>query len=251
MADYSAIELRTLAEVTGDRKLIGIFERGEDPHRQTAATVLGKALGDITIQERQQAKAINFGLSFGMGAETFLTYARRNYGVALTRRQAEVFKAKYFRAYPGVYRWQQIVRAKMPYEVRTASGRIRRFPSRREGYTERLNLPVQGTAADGMKQALVLLHTRLPVYGARTILTVHDEVVVEVPVEQAEAVKVVVEECMRKGMQEFVRRVPVVVEADVRDSWAAKEGQAEEHSVNPQQCVIGHPAEERIVIDYE
>lgn len=155
-----------------------------------------------------------------MGPERFIAYARLTYGVELTRTEADRFRGSYLALYAGVARWQDTMRGTMPREVRTGSGRLRRFQDAFGGYCERLNTPVQGTAADGLKQAMVLLRPRLAALGARIVLSVHDELLVEAPAELAEDIQQVVEQGMVEGMQAFVPDVPIVVEASVRPTWA-------------------------------
>jgi DNA polymerase-1 len=219
-ADYSAIELRGLAQIANDSALIKLFNENGDPHRRTAAAVLGIEESQVSEDERKQGKWVNFGFDFGAGAKQFAASALAKYKVVFSLKDAMRFREIYLRTYRGVARWQAEMRTRMPIEVRTASGRIRRFNNRKEGYCERLNTPVQGTAADGMKAALVLLHRRLPPLGARLVLCVHDEVLVEAPKDRAEEVKVVVENSMKEGMERFVTAVPIVVEADIRPTWA-------------------------------
>ncbi|MBN2575304.1 MAG: DUF3854 domain-containing protein [Deltaproteobacteria bacterium] len=229
-ADYAAIELRVLAQITKDPGLLEVFGTGGDPHRRTAAAMVGVHETQVRKEDRQKAKAVNFGFAFGMGADRFVSYALSDYGLSFSNAEAERFKALYRRAHPGVARWQQDIGAQMPLEVRTASGRLQRFDIRTEGYCERLNTPVQGTAADGMKAALVLLHERLPALGARLVLCIHDEVLVEASIDRAEEVEKVVEASMVEGMQRFVTAVPIVVEASIRSTWAeSKEQGVEDH----------------------
>ena len=223
VADYAAIELRVLAQITRDQHLMEIFRDGGDPHRSMAATLARKPYDEVTKDERNRAKPVNFGFPFGMGIEVFVGYALTLYGVVLTEPEAKLFKEAWKRMYPGVVRWQDLCGAAKPLAVRTRLGRKRRFESKSSGYTERLNMPVQGTAADGMKNAMVLLHKRLPSFGARIVLTVHDELVVECPREHALAVLALVEQMMIEGMSEYVPDVPIVVEADIRTSWSASD----------------------------
>jgi DNA polymerase I-like protein with 3'-5' exonuclease and polymerase domains len=220
VADYSAIDLRVLAEVTGDPVLQKVFVEGGDPHRATASAVLGKAMDDVTKDERQRAKAINFGFAFGMGPAKFVEYALASYGVTLPQEEAVAARAAFLDAYPHVAAWQRRVHQEMPLAVRTLGGRRRLFPNANDGYCERLNTPIQGTAADGMKTAMVLLHPRLREFDARMVLAVHDELLVEVPEDHAGAVRAVVERTMVEGMQRFVRSVPIKVESSVRRNWA-------------------------------
>jgi DNA polymerase I-like protein with 3'-5' exonuclease and polymerase domains len=220
VADYNAIELRALAQVTGDENLRAVFHRGGDPHRHTAAVLLGKAESDVTPEERQKAKPLNFGIAFGMGAEGLVEHAGLKFGVEITVAEAQRFHDGYLSAHPQVSAWQNGMERAAPAEVRTGSGRRRSNFSRKHGYTERLATQVQGTAADGMKRALVLLDERLAAFGARIVLCVHDEVLVEAPSDRAAEVREVVIEVMKAGMAEFITSVPIVVEASIRTSWA-------------------------------
>lgn len=222
-ADYAAIELRVLAQITGDNRLRQIFRDGGDPHRAMAALVSRKPEHEVTKGERDRAKAVNFGFPFGMGEERFVEYALSSYGVSFTPGDARAFKLAWQRMFAGVVRWQQRIGRASPSEMRSQSGRRRRFESRHSGYCERLNMPVQGTAADGVKRAMVLLHERLRPYGARLVLCVHDELLVECPREHAVAVRELVERTMVEAMAYYVPDVPIVVEADIRTTWSARD----------------------------
>ena len=219
-ADYAAIELRVLAEVTGDERLRQVFREGGDPHRLTASLLLKKQPDEVTKAERQRAKAVNFGFAFGMGAARFVSYALSDFGVEFTLSEARRFKRQYLRAYRQVAQWQKGIGRTKSLETRTAAGRLRRLSEKNRGYTERLNTPIQGTAADGMKKAMIVLHPRLAELGARMVLCIHDELLVEAPKERADEVKNVVVSGMVEGLSEFVNSVPIEVEADVRKTWA-------------------------------
>jgi len=215
--DLSQIELRIVAEVAGDERLIEAFQRGEDVHALTAAAVLGATDGAVTKADRQAAKAVNFGLLYGMGAPTLREHARRNYGVEMTEQEAVRFRQQFFRTYPGLRRWHDN-RPPGTVETRTVIGRRRLNVS---AFTRKCNTPVQGTGADGMKAALALLwETRERVPSAAPVLCVHDEVVVECDVEDVEAARVWLVECMTRGMEQFLTRVPVVVEATIARDWS-------------------------------
>ncbi|MGO9288380.1 MAG: DNA polymerase [Polyangia bacterium] len=226
-ADYAAIELRVLAEYTQDRRLLHVFRSGGDPHRTTASLLLNKPEGQVTKDERQCAKVVNFGFIFGMGAKTFVKYAYAKYGLKLTLSEAERFLRGYRAAYVGVAAWQRRIGRLRAPSIRTASGRLRRFEDPDDSYCASLNTPVQGTAADGMKKALILLHQELPRFGAKLLLAVHDEVLVEAPPEAAEEVKAVVVSCMKRGMEAFVKSVPIEVEASVRTTWSETDVEAQ------------------------
>jgi len=219
-ADYSQIELRVLAEVTQDPKLLEAYQQGQDLHEQTAREVL--QVNEVTREHRQLAKALNFGLAFGMGAKTFAEYAKSGYGVELTEAEAREHRAKFLRTYQEVKRWQDRITSatgKLAPETRTLSGR-RRLVEQGTGYSERLNTPIQGTAADGLKAALgILWQRRTEMPEAKVIIACHDEVVVEAPSEQAEQVKQWLVTAMVEGMSRYVCSVPVVVEATIGASW--------------------------------
>ena len=215
-ADYSQIELRIAAEISGDQRLTEIFARGEDVHARTASLVLGKPLEAVTKDDRQLAKAINFGLLYGMGVNAFAEYAQAAYGVVLSKEDAATLRERFFTAYPGLRRWHRS-QPDGTVEVRTLAGRRRVV----ERFTEKLNTPVQGTGADGLKLALALLwETQERCPGAVPVLAVHDELVVECDRDRAEDVRAWVVECMTQGMQTFLRQVPVEVEVMVCRDWS-------------------------------
>ncbi len=209
-ADYSQIELRIAAEIAKDRRMIEAFQRGEDLHTLTARLVLGREA--VTPEDRQAAKALNFGLLYGMGVQRFRDYAELHYGVQLSLEEAAELRRAWFRTYPGVRRWHR-AQPDGEAETRTLGGRKRIGV---KSFTEKLNTPVQGTGADGLKAALALLWTtrdRCP--SAVPVLVVHDEIVLECDVAEAEQAAVWLSECMRQGMAQFLRRVPVDVETKI------------------------------------
>src|SRR5262249_14172506 len=149
-ADYSQLQLRIAAKIADDRAMLDAYGRGEDLHTLTAQRLTGKA--DGTKADRQLAKAVNFGLLFGMGAKALRAYAKSNYGLDLTEQEAEAYRKAFFVAYPGLKQWHngagsRCKRAKGDtLEVRTLAGRRRvLFRSKTTGslpYTEQLNAPV-------------------------------------------------------------------------------------------------------------
>jgi DNA polymerase-1 len=185
-ADLNQMELRVLAAITKDENMLEVFRSGDgDLHITTAEAITGRRVkkGDPA---RQRAKAVNFGLSFGMGAKRFLEMAKNDYGVVMTLQEAREAKRKLLEAYPGIGRWHQGEAEeckKGNFETYTLLGRRRVVEPDRDGkpkYTERLNAPVQGTAADILKLAMARLwEAREEHPGALPILTVHDEVVIE------------------------------------------------------------------------
>jgi DNA polymerase I-like protein with 3'-5' exonuclease and polymerase domains len=216
-ADYSQIELRIAAKVAGEANMIEAYRRGDDLHVLTACRLLGRA--DVTKADRQLAKALNFGLLYGMGARGFRVYARARYGVELTEEQAYQYRAAFFAAYPALAAWHRKVgrTERRPVETRTLAGRrVTKVAS----FNEKLNLPVQGTGADGLKSALALLWERRDqAPGAFPILAVHDEIVFEADADQADAVAGWLKAAMVDAMAPLVEPVPVEVEVRVTRAW--------------------------------
>jgi DNA polymerase-1 len=216
-ADYSQIELRIAAKVAGEQNMIAAYRRGDDLHTLTAKAVLGQ--DDVTKADRQLAKAVNFGLLYGMGARGFRVYARSNYGVELTDAQAQQYRRAFFAAYPALRRWHVTVgrTEDRPIEARTVAGRRCRNVTR---FTEKLNLPVQGTGADGLKAALALLwERRAECPGAVPVVAVHDEIVIECDAAQADAAVAWLRQAMLDGMAPLASPVPVEVEVTVASTW--------------------------------
>ena len=218
VGDYHAIELRVAAHLTDDPVLKGLFQMGRDPHRYMASILAGNPEQQVTPEQRARAKPISFGLLLGMGAGTLVTYAKKNFGVDYTLQEAERFKQAFLQSYPGIARWQHEIGTTMPPMLRNASGRTCWSFDPDDDYNARLAFPVQGTAADGLKRAMVLLAPHLRPIGAKIILAVHDAVV-EVPDEHAEAAKRLVREGMVAGMSYYVPSVPILVTPEVRSTW--------------------------------
>lgn len=223
IADYAQIELRVAAHLAPCGALAQVFLDGRDPHRATAATLTGKPEPEVTSHERKLAKAVNFGFLFGMGAERFREYARVGYGVEIDAAEARRAREAFFTTFPGIAAWHRRVadRARRggPMLVRTALGRRKRFTADRISVPAALNIPVQGTAAEGFKRAMVRLRPALEALGARGVLVVHDEYLAEVPVDAAPAVRARMVEVMQDAMATVVTRVPIVVEARIAASW--------------------------------
>lgn len=216
-ADYSQLELRVVAELTGDARMTEAYCNGEDLHAVTAAAVLGRSNGEVSHEDRQAAKALNFGLIYGMGARGLREYAATNHGVYLTEEEARTFKERFFTTYPAIGKWHRDQReGKM--ETRTMAGRRRldvRF------FTEKLNTPVQGTGADGLKLALALLwETRGRCQSAAPVLVVHDEIVVECAAAEADEAKEWLTESMERGMGYLLKSVPVRADARISSDWS-------------------------------
>jgi len=221
-ADYSQIELRVLAHVSGDVHLREAFERGADIHRETAARVLKKEPADVTPDERSMAKMVNFGLAYGMSDYGLATRA------GIPREEARDFIESYFSAYSGIayYMLHMKELAREQGYVETLLGRRRWIPElqsrnaqlRGAGERMAINMPIQGTAADIMKIALIRLHERLRADGssARMLLSVHDEVLLEVPRDEAADLAPVVREVMERALE---LDVPLDVDVKTGTDW--------------------------------
>ena len=227
VADYSQIELRAAAAIAGETRMIDAYQSGADLHKLTAATVLGKPEDQVTKEDRQLAKAVNFGLLYGQTAPGLVRYAASSYGVTLDEDQATDIRQAFFRTYSRLRQWHGLSHNQAEAgvtEVRTRNGRRRLVPdnaSAWERFTALVNTPVQGGTADGMKHALVLIHDRLP-ESARIVSTVHDEVVVECLEDSAPECREIITTAMVEAMSALFPEVPVEVEANICTTWAEK-----------------------------
>ncbi len=219
IGDYSQIELRIVAEISKDARMIEAYKKGEDLHRLTASLVTQKS--QITKQERQAAKAVNFGLIYAMGAKGLMEYAQNTYGVSMTLQQAETFIFRFFEAYQGVSEWHRKVRETETREARTLSNR-RRIWDGIPKITELLNTPVQGTSADITKKALSLLAGISEDMEFKIIGSVHDEIIIECPDEKSDHMAAFLKEAMIEAGKAYLKDVPVDVDVSVADNWFGK-----------------------------
>ena len=220
--DYSQIELRIMAHLSGDKGLTDAFEKGLDIHRATAAEVWGKSLEEVSDNDRRNAKAINFGLIYGMSA----------FGLAkqlgLPRKEAQEYIDLYFERYPGVKKYMADTRALAADNgyVETVYGRRLYLPEihskngQRRQAAERaaINAPMQGTAADIIKKAMIKVHDWLETtdFDAKMIMQVHDELVFEVAEDQVEDLVKEVKARMESAAE---LKVPLIVDAGIGDNW--------------------------------
>lgn len=227
IADYSQIELRAAAAIAGETKMIDAYKNGTDLHALTAASVLGIGITEVTKDQRQMSKAVNFGNLYGQGDEGLARYAMNSYGVEMTVDEAHRLRLKFFKTYPRIRGWHGMAweMVNQHHEAaKTGIGRRRLIPhdaSNWERFTALVNTPVQGGTADGMKYAIVLLSERLP-EGARIVSTVHDELVVECQEADAESVRALTSDTMVEAMSDLFPQVPIEVEATIADTWAEK-----------------------------
>ena len=218
--DYSSIELRLAAQITGDQRLIEAFVNGQDVLRLTAQLLLG-AGADVTPEQRQCAKAIAYGSLYGAGPATLQQSALKSYGVVLDEAEACTLQERFFALFAGLKRWQKRRNTPGVTHVRTLAGRRRLDVW---SYTRKLNTPIQGSGADGMKNALGLLWQRRGQAPASVhpVLLVHDEATIECAREDADAAAAWLSAGMRDGMAEFITDLPVEVGVTIGQSWAGE-----------------------------
>lgn len=222
-ADYSQIELRLLAHIANDETMIAAFRSGEDIHAVTASQVFGVPLAEVTPLQRSHAKAVNFGIVYGISAFSLAQ------DIGVFQSEAKAYMDSYFAKYHGVrdYMTRVVEQAKADGYVTTLFGRRRDLPElkssnfnlRSFGERVALNMPIQGTAADIIKAAMVRVDARMRAehLQARLLLQVHDELIVECPKEEAETVRGILIEEMEHVVD---YRVPLLVDAKIGASWA-------------------------------
>jgi len=221
-ADYSQIELRLLAHMSDDDGLISAFNSGADVHTSTAAEVFGVPIPEVTREQRSAAKAVNFGIVYGISDFGLA----KNIGVS--RKEAGEFIRKYLERYPGVqnYMHTSVEKGKAQGYVSTLMGRRRELPeisssnynTRSFGERVAMNMPIQGTAADIIKIAMVRVHRAIKEQGlrAKLVLQIHDELIIDTPENEVEQVKALLKDCMQ-GVMEL--KVPLTADVSSGHSW--------------------------------
>ena len=221
-ADYSQIELRVLADISGDRNMLKAFRNDEDIHKQVASKVFEVPMDEVTKEQRTAAKAVNFGIVYGIS----------DFGLAgqlnITRKRAKSYIEQYLDKYSGIKKFMETIveEAKEKGYVETLFHRRRYIPEltsnnymvRQFGARAAMNTPIQGTAADIMKIAMINVFNRLKTekLNAKIILQVHDELIIESKMEEAEKVKSILKEEMEKAME---LKVPLKVEVSEASNW--------------------------------
>ena len=221
-ADYSQIELRVLAHISQDENMMHAFLNGEDIHKQAASKVLGIPIDEVTKEQRSSAKAVNFGIVYGIS----------DFGLAeqlgISRKEAKNYIDQYLEKYSGIDKFMKdiVEQAKKDGYVETLFHRRRMIPElssnnfmvRQFGARVAMNTPIQGTAADIMKIAMVNMYKKLQEskFDARIVLQVHDELMIECKKEDSEQVEKMLKECMESAIS---MSIPLLVEAEVADNW--------------------------------
>ncbi len=220
VADYSQIELRLLAHMSEDPVLVDAFRNNEDIHTRTAAEVMGVPPMLVTKEARNAAKAVNFGIVYGISGFGLAA------NLGIPRKEAEAYIRGYFERYAGVKRFidATVAETKQTGIARTLLGRERPIPdinsrnANARGFAERtaMNSPIQGTAADLIKLAMVTIDERLKDKKSKLLLQVHDELVLEAPPEEMDEIKEIVRSEM-EGVMEL--KVPLVVDVGTGANW--------------------------------
>lgn len=221
-ADYSQIELRVLAHISQDENMLHAFLNGEDIHKQAASKVLGIPIDEVTKEQRSSAKAVNFGIVYGIS----------DFGLAeqlgTTRKEAKNYIEQYLEKYSGIDKFMKdiVEQAKEDGYVETLFHRRRMIPElssnnfmvRQFGARVAMNTPIQGTAADIMKIAMVSMYKKLNEsnYDAKIVLQIHDELMIECKKEDAKAVEEILKTCMENAIK---MSIPLLVEAEIADNW--------------------------------
>ena len=221
-ADYSQIELRVLAHIANDKNMIEAFKNGEDIHRQAASKVFGIPQEEVTKEQRSSAKAVNFGIvygisEFGLGQQ-----------LGINRNKAKEYIEQYLTEYSGVriFMQESIKKAKETGYSMTMFGRRREIAElksnnymvRQFGERAAMNTPVQGTAADIMKIAMIKVFKELQKRNLKTkiVLQVHDEMMLEAPIEEKEEIKKLLQKCMESAAN---LKVPLIAEVSEAKNW--------------------------------
>jgi DNA polymerase-1 len=222
-ADYSQIELRIMAHLSQDKGLLDAFSKGLDVHRSTASEVFGVPLEEVTTDQRRQAKAVNFGLIYGMSA---FGLARQ---LDIPRHEAQHYMERYFERFPGVLEYMETTREKAAEQgfIETLYGRRLHLPEinatnagrRKAAERAAINAPMQGTAADIIKLAMINVHAWVnaqPEGSIHTIMQVHDELVFEI---KTELVEEMIPQICQQMEQAAKLDVPLLVEAGFGNNW--------------------------------
>jgi DNA polymerase I len=215
------------ALLSQDRGMLDAYATGQDLHRKTAAAVMGIDPEAVTKDHRQTAKAANFGLLYGQGAKGLAHYAESNYGMKMSEAGAAKVRSAFFKTYPGLRRWQEQTARTSQHTLRavTPGGRIRDFAKEPGGYryTEGLNTPIQGGAAEILLATLAVLDRHLAGLNARLVNIIHDELVLEVAEADADKAIAAVESAMTEGFLAIFPEAAMtgLVEAHQGPNWAA------------------------------
>lgn len=227
VVDYSQIELRVLAEIAQDFKMIEALNQGTDFHKLTASIVTRKKMDQISTDEREIAKTLNFGLVYGAGVDNLVKHLQQK-GLVVNKSEMEEFKQRFLKRFIGIAIYIKRATKGRKYETRTLSGRRKEFPPTKFGhrksasYTEKLNTPIQGSAADIAKLGLYKVCQVLKGTKGKLVAFIHDEVVVEIPTEQAKEFLPKIEQALQEAGQYYLPSMEISLSSNICDSWMEK-----------------------------
>ncbi|MFN3946491.1 MAG: bifunctional 3'-5' exonuclease/DNA polymerase [Aquificaceae bacterium] len=220
IADFSQIELRIASEYVGEEKMIKAFQEGKDLHKYTASLFLKKPEEEITKEERQLAKAVNFGLIYGISAKGLVEYAK-TYGINLSLEAAQKIRESFFEYYTSFKEWHEKVKKELKDFKETRGYTLLGRQYTAHTFPDGVNYPIQGTGADLLKLSVLMFDAELKKRGIRAhvINLVHDEIVVECDQRDAEKVKEILQKAMLNAGRIVLKRVPVEVEVVINKRW--------------------------------
>ena len=220
IADFSQIELRIASEYVGEEKMLQAFRQGKDLHRYTASIFLGKPEEDITKEERQLAKAVNFGLIYGISAKGLVEYAK-TYGIDLSLESAQKIRDSFFEYYTSFKAWHERVKRELKEYKESRGHTLLGRPYVAHTFPDAVNYPIQGTGADLLKLSVLMFDAELRKEGlkAKVVNLVHDEILVECKEEYAEYIKELLKRAMLHAGRVILKQVPVEVEVFVNNRW--------------------------------
>ena len=220
IADFSQIELRIASEYVGEEKMLHAFRQGKDLHRYTASIFLGKPEEDITKEERQLAKAVNFGLIYGISAKGLVEYAK-TYGIDLSLESAQKIRDSFFEYYTSFKAWHERVKKELKDYKESRGHTLLGRPYVAHTFPDAVNYPIQGTGADLLKLSVLMFDAELRKEGlkAKVVNLVHDEILVECKEEYAEYIKELLKRAMLHAGRVILKQVPVEVEVFVNNRW--------------------------------
>ncbi len=220
IADFSQIELRIASEYVGEERMIQAFRQGKDLHRYTASIFLGKPEEEITKEERQLAKAVNFGLIYGISAKGLVEYAK-TYGIDLTLESAQRIRESFFEYYTAFKVWHEKVKKELKEYKESRGYTLLGRPYIAHTFPDAVNYPIQGTGADLLKLSVLMFDAELRREGlkAKVVNLVHDEILVECKEEEAELIKELLRKAMVHAGKVILKQVPVEVEIFINKRW--------------------------------
>lgn len=215
IGDYNQIELRILAELAGENKMIKKFKESRDIHSETTALILQKNENLIDNAERKLGKKVNFSMVYGVSTYGLAKILNKE-GISVTQSQADYIRTLFYRSYPNIFKLHNILLT--ADVIRSVGGKI--WNNIPKGDVKRMNLPIQASAAEGFKEALALLVESLKEYPEWKLTNIiYDEVLLEVPAYEAEKAKQILQKSMIQGMESILKIVPVIVDIKIQDNW--------------------------------